>query len=633
LKQTLSTSQIKVDLAKIEHILRTFGPEGDFVVDMSEDIENSEDRLSYMVKMARILAQQIKMAEKYTENPVSIKTFVTSSEYMNQPDVLYPKVLEELTDLNSGKYVESVLTGGIGTGKTTVALYTTAYQLYLLSLLKSPHKEFEIAPSDEIVFVFQSITSTLAKSVDYSRFKAMIDQSPYFQMRFKYDKQIASELRFPNRIIVKAVSGADTAAIGQNVFGGVLDEVNFMAVTENSKNAKDGGTYDQAWENYRAIVRRRESRFMNKGQLPGMLCLVSSKQYPGEFTDIKIEEAKTNPKIFVYDKRVWEVKGDHFFSGEWFNVFCGDAFHKPRILDPDEKVKPSQETMILRVPEEYRNSFESDLLSAIRDIGGMSTLALHPFITDVEQISACFGKAPSILSRGDCDFVETQTMFYPSKFRNLNQPRFVHIDLGITGDSAGVACGYVDRFVEVKRGDSVKETLPHITFDFLLRVNPPKDGEILFHKIRTLLYKLMERNFPIKWATLDTFQSTDTIQLLAQRGIQTGAQSVDTNTVPFDITKSAFMDGRVALPEHEVAQLEVLKLERDPKTNKIDHPPKGSKDVADAIAGVVYGLTMRREVWLHHGIPIVSVPESIINANVVNKNSVDTRAGEVPLRR
>ena len=47
---------------------------------------------------------------------------------------------------------------------------------------------------------------------------------------------------------------------------------------------------------------------------------------------------------------------------------------------------------------------------------------------------------------------------------------------------------------------------------------------------------------------------------------------------------------------------ELLSLEVDAKTGKIDHQPNGTKDLADALAGVVYGLTMRREVWHQHGV-------------------------------
>jgi hypothetical protein len=72
---------------------------------------------------------------------------------------------------------------------------------------------------------------------------------------------------------------------------------------------------------------------------------------------------------------------------------------------------------------------------------------------------------------------------------------------------------------------------------------------------------------------------------------------------------------------------EMVRLEKDPKTGKIDHPPHGSKDCAHAVAGVVHGLTMRREFWAHFGIPIVSAPPSINSGLGRTKRiiSVDSR--------
>ena len=52
--------------------------------------------------------------------------------------------------------------------------------------------------------------------------------------RFRYDQRVKSELKFPKRIIVRPVSGADTAVIGQNVFSDVIDEINFMENVEGS---------------------------------------------------------------------------------------------------------------------------------------------------------------------------------------------------------------------------------------------------------------------------------------------------------------------------------------------------------------------------------------------------------------
>ena len=50
-----------------------------------------------------------------------------------------------------------------------------------------------------------------------------------------------------------------------------------------------------------------------------------------------------------------------------------------------------------------------------------------------------------------------------------------------------------------------------------------------------------------------------------------------------------------------------------PENFKLANGPfvHNSKDVADALAGVVYGLTMRREIWGLFSIPVISVPPSL----------------------
>src|SRR5258708_30579556 len=154
----------------------------------------------------------------------------------------------------------------------------------------------------------------LAESIDYKRFRAMIEGSPFFEHHFPFRKSLGSEMVFPTNIVVRPLSGNVNAAIGSNIFGGIIDEVNFMAVVEQSKNAADGGTFDQANEMYNAIVRRRKSRFMAAGgNLPGLLGLVSSKRYAGEFTDRNQAEARDEiartgkTRIRAYDRRLGEI--------------------------------------------------------------------------------------------------------------------------------------------------------------------------------------------------------------------------------------------------------------------------------------------------------------------------------------
>jgi hypothetical protein len=556
----------------------------------------------------------------YRRLPVDPRTFVESAYFLNQAEEIYPEVMKAIVELNTGGYVEAVLSGGIGVAKTTIALITTAYQLYVLSCLLEPQALFGLQPSSELIFVFQSVTAKLSKSVDYERFQAMIAQSPYFQEHFPFDRLLKTQMRFPNRIVVKPLSGSPHAAIGQNIFGGVIDEINFMAVVENSKAVMDGSTFDQAEELYNAIVTRRKSRFMQQGKLPGMLCLVSSNRYPGEFTERKEKEAAEQlrrtgrTEIYVYHRVLWQVKPPGTYQEQTFRLFLGDIARKPRILTDGERVPVEDESLVMHVPVDFRQEFERDILAAIRDIAGRSTFALNPFIVNQDAVAACFGRRRSVLSLPDCDFDRSRPQIYVDYIERPQEPRFAHVDLGLTNDSAGVAVGWVSGFTRVRRGPEHVEVLPVLEYDLVLEVKPPRNGEIEFENIRRLFYRLREAGMNLKWITFDTFQSRDSVQILRQKNFRSDLVSVDTDFVPYEVTKTALYDGRMRLPEHQRALQEFVRLERDPKTGKIDHPPKGSKDCSDAIAGVAYGLTYRREIWVRHQIPLTEIPASLIRA-------------------
>lgn len=560
--------------------------------------------------------RSVKLLDNNRFPVVPIREFIEDEYFLNMKGVMWPKILDCMEEMNNGEYQEAVLTGAIGVGKTAIAVVSTAYQLYLLACYRSPHLLFGLDPSSEIVMVFQSINANLAKSVDFARFKSILEKSIFFREHFPFDKGVMSELKFPNRVIVKPVSGQDTAAIGQNVIGGVIDEMNFMAVVTNSKASVDGGTYNQAMALYNSISRRRKSRFMSQGKLPGLLCLVSSKRYPGQFTDTKEEEARKEleltgkTSIYVYDKRLWDVKPPGAFNGRTFKLFLGDGNRKPRILADNEDVTGMPDRLIMDIPEEYRVEFEVDLMNAIRDIAGMSTLATHPFIVEREAITRNVRATNIILGQEEVDFVATNLDINPDEFYRPELPRFAHIDLALSGDAAGLCIGTMDKFVTTKTTNGT-EIMPHIWIDALLAVKPPKGGEIQFSNIREILYALRKLGLNIRWVTFDTYQSVDSIQILRKEGFLVGTKSVDTDMNPYEFVKNALYTNRLSLPNHSKAVIELASLEKDTKKNKVDHPPNGSKDVADALAGVVYGVTMRREFWAMHGVPLVQVPEAL----------------------
>lgn len=589
------------------------------------------EELSGVPREQRILS-------RYKRKPVGIREFIESTSYlresMDNPVPVYPAVMEELEEINTGKYTEVVFTGGIGSGKSTAAIYTTVYQIYLLSCLKDPHRVLNLDRASEIMFIVQNKTLSAAISVDYSRMRMLVDRSPYFKKYFSPDPNLKNEMVFPNRIIVRPVGGSDSAAIGQNVFGGLIDELNFMDTVKDSKRAigGDGGEYDQAVSLYNSLASRRESRFLELGKVPGILCLVSSRRYPGQFTDTKEEEAKTNPRIYVYDKRTWDVKPDTY-SGEVFYVFTGTLSKQPRILEQGEKVLPTERHRVIPVPIEERPAFEREIYTALRDRAGLSTRASFPFFTSVESVAAAFGRTNSILSSSTINFSTEKLHIILKHIRNPSIPRWVHIDLGVTSDCAGVACGYVPGFAKIKSEDDdgiVVETLPNICYDFLLRVVPPVNGEISFSKIRKLLYALMNAGVNIQWVSFDSYESRDSIQILRTRGLGTGIISLDKDPIGYDYLKGAFYDKRLFSPKDDFVQNEILSLEKNAKSGKVDHPPNGSKDVADAMAGVARGLTTMRAVWMYHGVPPYEIPERIKALSVKTEASIKDKE-DVPM--
>jgi len=564
-----------------------------------------ECRKQFLAVLTDALKGDTKALTKYKHIPVDFRTFVESDYYLDSKGLLYPTVMDAATEICDGEYDEVIATGGIGSGKSTLALYVQIYQLYLLSCMADPQKYFDLDPASEIVIIFQAINAKLAKEGDYDRFKAMVEKSPYFQEKFPHDKEVTSQLIFPNRVYVIPVSGLETAAIGKNVIGGVLEEVNFMSTVENSKMA-DGQAYDQATALYNSIAARRKSRFQKLGRLPGRLCIVSSRRTPGQFTDKKEEEAKVNPRIYVYDKRMWDVKPGHY-SGEKFNVFIGDGARQPRILNKSEELPEEDRHLIDAIPIEHHQEFINDITRALRDVAGKSTLAIHPYLPRRADVVANFGLRQSIFIEEAVDFqVGRPHVRRPLLARNNQYPRWCHLDLGLTSDSAGICIGHVPRFKEIKRGDSI-EKLPVIEIDGFMEIVPPKGmkGEIDFATIRQILYKLRDMGLPIKWISMDSYQSADSLQILKSHGFTVGHESVDTSMVPYDLLKQALYDKRIVAPTHAKVLKELGSLERDFKRGKIDHPPRGSKDIADALAGVVKNLTMRRETWAQHDVPLM----------------------------
>lgn len=579
------------------------------VVETGQALEDPVKRLAFYEQAIKI-ADGIRHAAHYErEVPVDPATFLDDPYFMGDNAALWPALRDEIIEACSGNYVEAVWTGAIGTGKTTGALYTLAYYLYRLLNLKNPHKVYGLDPASEIAFVMQSVTGGTAFTVDYMRFRRMLENSPWFRDNAPHEKDRKATIQFKgSSVFIQPLPGTETAAIGENVFGGMIDEVNHMRIVQNSAKRKDGAAHDQMLENYRAIARRRESRFQRMGNVPGMLCLVGSANYAGQFTDRKREERDRQlerdgaTSIYVFDKRPWEIQPPDRFLPDRFMVFLGDGTRKPRIIPPQEAVSDADKPFLMEVPEDYRNAFESDLPGAVKDVAGIALHGFSNFISNYAAIKKAFGTRPNIFDPDWCDFDKQPAIILPHPIQHPKAKRYVHVDLALSMDYAALSMGYCPGFAKIDRGGGMIDTVPRIAFDGVLTIRPAGGSQIPIYKIKKLVFALRDMGYPIHWVSLDGFQSADFIQTMRRSRMVSGVLSLDRTPDPYMLTRQLILDGVVEGPASELACKELRDLVWVSQNTKVDHPPDGSKDLSDTIAGVCYGLASKREVWMTNGV-------------------------------
>ena len=568
----------------------------------------------------------------FIREPVDIETFVRDPYYLgNTCDGLYSKWMEDLKELFSDTYDEAIFTGAIGTGKTFTASIGVCRILYEISCLRDPQKTFGLATGSNISIVVLSVTEYLAMKAGLENIASKVQASPYFNEHFPF-QVTQKELRFPHKVWVAPRATNDHSALGLNVIATLLDETNFL---KKGQNPQSGIYVDQARTIYTSLMRRMKSRFEKRGKLPGIMFLVSSKQTSDDFTAERVRKSLSNPKVFCRDYSLWDVKPEDYDQAETFPVLAGNDQVTSRILTDDEardyKARGLPENaVLLDVPVAFRQDFIDNLEGAIRDIAGVSTVAIRPYITQREKIFEAVKKdlkhpfskevwdpsqPGSFLWQQMTERVEhraptgvMETLELPKL--SPTAMRHARFDMSLTRDATGLCVAHVAGYKDVIRkddeGNKYAERAPLIVVDLLLRVVPPVGGEIDLAALRRLLYELTAHGYSISKVTMDQFQSADAIQTLNRRGYNAELLSVDLTTDPYESLKQALYEGRVWFYEYEplISELKTLQrnITKSGRRVKIDHPPKGSKDVADALAGVVFSLTQDRA---HDPLPIV----------------------------
>ena len=528
----------------------------------------------------------------YEEIPVTIDRFIEDPQYLGKVtgngSLIYPFWREKYREIfdPSKNYEEMVFTGAIGIGKTRTGVICLCYLLYRLMCLKNPNAYFNLLEGDKITIFFLNITLDLAKGVGYNTMHEFLRASPWFMERGTVTGVKNLVYNPPKNIIIEYGSSGGHG-LGKAIFAAMLDEVDFKKSGLKGTSALDAS--NAIMEAYHVIKGRISSRFIKKGVLYGKLFLVSSKKSEHDFLEQYVKKMY-GPKMLVIDEPQWVVKPKGTFSDVTFPVAVGNRSLKSMVL-PDDLTEEQraayikQGYRIIDVPENYRDEFKLDIHKALMDKAGISILGATSFF-NYDMFSQCYIKdyknpfIADILTIGIKDDLNISDFFEPDKVPEVvkSMPQFLHIDGSLTGDKTGISCVAVSGLKETKQYNgsyefvSTEMTYKHV---FSVDVEAPHGSEISFEKTRQFIYYLREVGFNIVGISLDGFQSADMKQMLLTQGYDASIISLDKTPQGYLALRSAMNDGRIGLIQIELLETELVQLQRDIQTGKLDHPIDG----------------------------------------------------------
>lgn len=543
-----------------------------------------------MTKLAEELAW-LKANPDFEERPATLEEFL-GPDYLNIKKKVRKRIIvelkkimgEEVNGRTPTKVALAMITGGIGIGKTTVASIVLPYLCHWVLCLKDPQSFYDLLPGSRIAFMQMSTSEKQALEVVFGDIKARIQHSPWFQ-KYPYDPSFKNQIRFPKDIWIIPGDSSETTFEGYNILGGILDEADSHKMTANKDYAQQG---------YDTIENRISSRFQNRG----FLLVIGQMKNSGGFAAKIFEKFTKDPEAYAVRLAIWDSMGDEFYAdpdtGE-VKKFIYDT--KRKQIVPSGLANLIGTDQFLHIPEMYRRQFENNPEKALKDLAGIPPAVNDPFISLVHKIEGArdrwvdrYKLSSPVLPNGRIEpwFKATNTI-----------QRVAHIDLAYSGDgdALGFAMGHVPSMVE-RDG----ERKPYIVIDMLLRMKAMPGSEIFLGDVRQMVYMLRgDLKFRLVKVTMDGFESTDTLQQLQRKRFDTDYVSVDKQILPYHDLREALYEDRIEFPPYLVdihkesgtERVEILVKELSELMDtgrKIDHPMHGSKDVADAVAGVTFTL-------------------------------------------
>ena len=561
----------------------------------------------------------------YKEAPVDIETFLTDDRYLGQAwkDTsgklkLYPFWLETLKKIFSNNFdtdYDTLLESGArGIGKSEVACGAVCpYLMYRVMCLKNPLEFYHIKLTEKIAFAFMNIKLDLAEAIATDKFQKTIQMSPWFMSRGSMTQRNNKPYWNPPDPIEIIIGSQSDDVIGRPIFFAFFDEISFL------KNQDIDKQKQKATDMIDTAIGGMKTRFIHNGKNPTLLVVASSKRSEQSFMEsyIRLLSETSQDNTYIVDKPVWEVKPKGTYSEKTFFVGLGDKFKESIVIRDPFKV-PEYKLAgynVIEVPIDFLENALKDLNRMLCDYAGISSFSSNKFINAgvlADSLTDEFkNPMPEVITVGDArdDIAEYKDYFDESKLDKslMSKPLFIHLDMSISGDKTGIAGVWIKGKKPTSDGNPGKDLFFQPAFSF--SVEAPHGRQISFAKNRNFIRWLKEKGFRIRHISSDTFQAYNLQQDLKADGFECSILSVDrVETIPgehtgvckpYEYIRTTFQEGRCKLYKNDLLYTELVQLEKNNNTGKVDHPPKGSKDQADALCGAIYSASNYAEEFAY----------------------------------
>ena len=557
----------------------------------------------------------------YDEVPVGIDEFLHNPKYLGRgltneegKFTVYPYWVEVLKKIfpdpiKPAKYNTLALTGAIGLGKSFEAVLVGLYELYRMLCLKDPYLYYGLQPIDKITFALMNITLDAAEGVAWDKFQQLAQSSEWFMAHGTLSKSQNPQWS-PGKKIELVCGSQSRHIIGRAVFWAFFDEVSFQ---NNQDVAKQK---EKAKNLVNTAAARMQSRFMKGEVNPTILVLASSKRTEQSYmeTFIQGKKQRESTTTLVVDEPQWVIRTDKD-SPNKFKVAVGSKYLSSEVLplgitDEELDAVRSRGYQIIDVPMGYYENFIEDIDIALTDIAGISTTSSNRYISgprlasiEVDTYQNAFVKEIIEVGNAPDDSAQYFDFFDISRIPNnlKSKPLFVHLDMSLSGDKSGIGGVFVRGKRQPKPDEPVSKDLLY-TVAFNVSVKAPRGYQVSFEKNRQFIRWLRQQGFNVKGVSSDTYQSADLQQTLKAENFNTEIVSVDrvdTDRIckPYQYLRNSIYEQRVEMYKSVLLKEELIGLERDNNSGKIDHSTNGinSKDSADAICGSIWNASQHAE--------------------------------------